>query len=298
VSAAAVPKRARARKSPAAKLGIVTISYNQAPFLREAVESVLAQDCASDYVVVDPGSTDGSRDIIRGYGSRLKAVFEADAGPADGLNKGFSAVEGDILGYINSDDRYLPDSFQWVLDFFSKNDAVDVVVGGVRIVSRSGVPRPWSAQQWNFSPLNYLDHACNNLQPGIFMRRKAFQKTWGFNVQNRVCWDTELLLDLFLSGSRVVALSETLADSRLYAESITGSGRMTEKLAKERRRLDAKIMGFGHRPTAAPKVWFKRFFFHCSLRRRLVQIVSRYTPLSKRKPSWAQSLLSSRLLRP
>src|SRR4051794_19097336 len=73
------------------RISIVTISFNQAAFLERALESVLRQTHPDvEYIVVDPGSTDGSREIIERYRPRLAAVaLEPDSGPADGMNRGF-----------------------------------------------------------------------------------------------------------------------------------------------------------------------------------------------------------------
>src|SRR4051794_11958143 len=105
----------------APKFSVVTISFNQAEFLERAIQSVLRQDCEAgiQYIVVDPGSTDGSRDVIEKYRSRLSHVILApDLGPADGLNKGFKIATGDILCYLNSDDEFLPGAFRRVANFF------------------------------------------------------------------------------------------------------------------------------------------------------------------------------------
>ena len=77
------------------RVSIVTISFNQEKFLERTIRSVLAQDYPEiEYIVVDPGSTDGSRDIIERYRDRIAhVIFEPDKGPSDGLNKGFAAVE-------------------------------------------------------------------------------------------------------------------------------------------------------------------------------------------------------------
>ena len=92
------------------RVSIVTISFNQAEFLERAIRSVIEQDYPDvEYIVVDPGSTDGSREIIEKYRSRIsKVILEPDTGPANGLNKGFAAATGEIFGYINADDAFLP----------------------------------------------------------------------------------------------------------------------------------------------------------------------------------------------
>ena len=88
------------------KFSVVTVSFNQRQYLEEALTSVLEQDYpAIEYIVVDPGSTDGSRELIESFRDRLASiVFEADQGAADGLNKGFQRASGDIFGFLNSDD--------------------------------------------------------------------------------------------------------------------------------------------------------------------------------------------------
>src|ERR1700685_847119 len=92
------------------KFSVVTISFNQRQYLEEALRSVLTQDYpAIEYIVVDPVSTDGSRELIESFASQLaRVIFEPDRGAADGLNNGFQHASGDIFGFLNSDDVLLP----------------------------------------------------------------------------------------------------------------------------------------------------------------------------------------------
>ncbi len=71
------------------KISIVTLSFNQRAYLKEAIDSVLSQGYPDlEYIVVDPGSTDGSRKTIESYGNRIAhTIFEPDRGAADGLNQ-------------------------------------------------------------------------------------------------------------------------------------------------------------------------------------------------------------------
>jgi glycosyltransferase involved in cell wall biosynthesis len=100
-------------------IGIVTISFNQAEFLDEAMRSVTVDPPDNlEYVIVDPGSTDSSRQIIDSHRARLAAVvLEKDSGPADGLNRGFERLEkAEIFGYLNSDDRFAPGALNYVCE--------------------------------------------------------------------------------------------------------------------------------------------------------------------------------------
>jgi glycosyltransferase involved in cell wall biosynthesis len=103
------------------RISIVTPSYNQEAFIDETICSVLSQGYPNlEYVVIDGGSTDGSVEIIRKYEHQLTYwVSEHDAGQYDAINKGFSKATGDIMAWLNSDDKYMPWTFQVIGDIFS-----------------------------------------------------------------------------------------------------------------------------------------------------------------------------------
>ncbi len=228
---------------PPPMISIVTISFNQARFLPAAIDSIVGQDYPGlDYIVVDPGSTDGSRDIIAGYGDRIATVLlDPDNGPADGLNKGFAAARGDIFGYINADDLLLPGALARVAAAFA-DPAVDVVLGnGVIIDDHDRQLR--HAQSSRFSRAAYGHGAMTFIQQGCFFRAAAFARAGGFNAANRTCWDAELLIDMALAGARIVNIPDRLGAFRLYGDTITGSGRLAEAMRVDVARIAAKALG-------------------------------------------------------
>jgi glycosyltransferase involved in cell wall biosynthesis len=232
-------------------LGIVTISYNQARFLEECVESVTMSDPGRlRYVIVDPGSTDGSRETIARYRERFSAVvFDKDRGPADGLNKGFAVCDADVFGYLNSDDRFRPGALDFVLDYFETHPYTDVLLGAIAMVDATGRTR-WRkrTQDRPFDVRKFAVCACNVFQQGTFFRRSAFAKTNGFNIHSRTAWDSELVVDLALAGCTFGYTNKVLGDFRIYPESITGSKRLRAGLLEDRKYLRKKIFGTGIEP--------------------------------------------------
>ena len=93
------------------KISIITPSYNQGRFIEDAILSVLSQGYPDfEHIIIDNCSTDNTRSILEKY-PHLVWVSEPDKGQSHALNKGFLRSTGDILGWLNCDDFYLPGAF-------------------------------------------------------------------------------------------------------------------------------------------------------------------------------------------
>jgi len=231
------------------KFSIVTISYNQARYLERAIRSVISQEgVALEYIVVDPGSSDGSRELIAKYRDRIDvAVLEADAGPADGLNRGFAWATGDVFGFVNADDELMPGALARIADAFQRMPRADVVSGCGYFVDELGrrlrriVPTP-------VSPWLYAHGGVTVFQQGTFFKAEWFRKVGGFCTTNHTCWDAELFLDMALAGARFTTIGSDVAYFRLHQASITGSGRLDERYGRDLDRLFEKATGRGRLP--------------------------------------------------
>lgn len=233
---------------PSTTLGIVTISLNQARFLGECIESVsLADRSRLRHVIVDPGSTDGSRELIAQRKDRFSAiVLDPDNGPADGLNKGFAACDADIYGYLNSDDRYRPGALDWVLNYFDHHPLTDVLLGAIAMIDENGRASPRKrTQDRPFDLRKYAIRACNVFQQGTFFRRGAFRQTPGFSLDRNTVWDGELIVDLALAGCRFDYTNRVLGEFRVYPQSISGSRRFLDAERQDREYLRRKIENAG-----------------------------------------------------
>jgi glycosyltransferase involved in cell wall biosynthesis len=220
------------------KISIVTISYNQGRFLDKAIRSVIEQDYPEvEYIVVDPGSTDNSREIIARHPSSFaKTILEPDNGPADGLNKGFSYASGDIYGYLNADDLYLPGAFRKVAEYFRKNPSVDVVnAHGYVIDENDKIEQKFFSR--GFDVKRYLCGLSIQVQQSTFFRPGIFRKVGGFNPRTRVAWDGELHFHFGMANAKFAIVHDYWGAFRVHGESITGSQDAAGKYARELARL-------------------------------------------------------------
>lgn len=211
------------------------------------MSSVLTQGWPEvEYLVVDPGSRDDTPEIIRGFQQRFPGrivyITERDSGPADGLNRAFARATGDLLGYLNADDFYLPGCLQAVAraaDRFPgaaaiyadgyKADADGKIVS--RIISTT------------FGARRFVYGGALVLQQSTFYRANAFREVGGFNIQNRTSWDAELLLDMSLRSMQLVHVPGYWSVFRVHAESITGSQRLAEESRSTHARYFKTVMG-------------------------------------------------------
>ena len=218
------------------KFSIVTISYNQAKYLKQCIESILSQQNVDiEYIIVDPGSTDGSREIINSYKNIIK-IFKKDNGPADGLNNGFKIASGDYFGFINSDDFLLPNSIKKVETEINKSKASLITGKGIEIFKNKSI----IISPTKLTLKKMLFRSSIIFQPSTFFSRELYSQINGFNPNNHTCWDYELLIDLLSVGAEHHLFKETIAAFRIYPESITGSGRYDEACKIDMNRIFKK----------------------------------------------------------
>lgn len=167
-------------------VSIVTPSYNQARYLEETIRSVLAQRSAAngtfrlEYIIVDGASTDGSQEIISRYADQFAWwVSEADQGQAQAINKGFQHAQGEILGWLNSDDLYLPSAIQQAVEIFQTNPQLGLVFGDALSIDEQGHPiHRLSFGNWGLAELIRYRVIC---QPAVFFRRSAWDSVGGLD---------------------------------------------------------------------------------------------------------------------
>lgn len=200
-------------------VSVVTACLNMGEFLRETVESVLAQDYPRiEYIVMDGGSTDQTLAILREYEGRLQFWSESDSGAADAVNRGFHRSHGSIFAFLNADDTYLPGAVSTAVDKLLRHPEAAVVYGEGCWVDRDG--RTLGTYPTRCFDPELLREECFVCQPASFIRRAAFDAVGMLDPALQYSFD----YDLWIRIARVYSMQKTdefLATSRMHKDSKT-----------------------------------------------------------------------------
>lgn len=215
------------------KLSVVTPSYNQAKFIADAVESVKAQEYPDrEHIVMDNCSTDGTGAILKDY-PYLKLIRETDQGQSDALNKGFKMASGDIVGWLNADDRYLPGCFKTVSDFFVSHPSCDIIYGNYRLIDEAGKVLSYRKELgFDLFMLKYL-HILYIPSTTTFFRRRVFEDGNFLDTHYHYAMDYEFFLRLALKGYKFCHVPVFLADFRTHAASKSQKQTLAQKQEME-----------------------------------------------------------------
>ncbi|MEI7997939.1 MAG: glycosyltransferase family 2 protein [Candidatus Omnitrophota bacterium] len=200
------------------KISIVTPSFNQGKFIAEAIESVLSQNYANiEHIIVDNCSTDETSKILARY-PHLKVICEKDKGQSDALNKGFKAASGDIVGWLNADDEYLPGCFEHIRDAFTKHSEYDLLYGDYRFVDVNGdLIRVRKELGFDEFMLKYL-HVLYIPTTTTFFRRKVFDEGNFLDINYHYAMDYEFFIRLSAQGYTFGHVPQVMADFRWHVD--------------------------------------------------------------------------------
>jgi glycosyltransferase involved in cell wall biosynthesis len=214
-------------------VSIVMPSLNQAHFIRSAIDSVLNQDYAPiELVVVDGRSADGTVDILKSYGNGLRWVSESDGGQTPAINRGFRMATGEIIGWLNADDLYLPGAVRTGVDFLVRNPGADLVYGDADHIDRDGrfmasyPTEPFRAAR--------LQETCFICQPAVFFRRRVFGRVGFLDEYFSSAMDYDYWVRI-AKRCEIAYLPIRLAQSRLHPEA------KTFRLRLEHQRLSVEV---------------------------------------------------------
>lgn len=232
---------------------IVTPSYQQGQFIEETIRSVLLQGYPNlEYIIIDGGSTDETLDIIRKYEPYISYwVSEPDRGQGHAVNKGWSRANGSILGWLNSDDLYLPGTLQRVAESFLQDEHLELVAGFVSgqtidlVEYRRKPPRDFNLEYYLwFSNIG-------TGQPGIFLKSDLYDQVGAVDENLHYVLDRDywMRISQLRPDLKYLKMPESLAIAREYVGNKSSSASL--KIYFERITLLDKVYS---RPDVAPRI--------------------------------------------
>ena len=181
------------------KISIITVVYNADAFLKECIESIIAQTYSDiEYIVVDGGSTDGTISIINQY-SRFITHFisEKDEGLYDAINKGIKLATGEVIGILNADDVLAGENIiKRVAQAFEHHTKIDGIYGDLNYVhpTKMNIVRAWKSKPADFTA---IELGWMPAHPTLYLKRNLFEKYGNYALDLGTAADYDLILRLF-----------------------------------------------------------------------------------------------------
>ena len=184
----------------APRVSIVMPSFNQANFIERSLLSVINQGYANlELIVIDGGSSDATLSIIKKYEQYIAYwVSEPDQGQSDALNKGFARSTGEILGWLNSDDIYMPGAINQAVALFFKRPDKKIVFGDWLVIDEKDfcLAREY-AFDMNINHTKYEGVSVN--AQAMFWQREVHERFGSFDLALYNTMDYQMLLDFAIN---------------------------------------------------------------------------------------------------
>ncbi len=208
------------------KVSLITVCYNREKTVRDAIESVLAQDYDDiEYIIIDGASKDSTMNIVNEYKDRVSTIVsEIDRGMYEAINKGIRMATGDIIGLVHSDDMLISNNtISHVVKQFKKTNADLLYADGIyvdrnntNIIRRNWVGGEFSRKKikWGWLPLHTT----------VFVRRDTMMRYGLYDERYEISADTKLLIKyLYNDDIKVTYLHEYVIKMRMGGLSTTGA---------------------------------------------------------------------------
>jgi len=188
------------RADTAPKFTIVTPSRNMLGYLERCAASIADQQPSVQHIVMDACSDDGTGTWLASRAD-IESVVAPDDGMYDALNKGFARARGEIYGYLNCDEQYLPGTLARVQAFFERHPGCDMLFGGCLLVRPDGSLIAFRKAYPPVWPLIATSHLYV-LSCTMFFRRRVWDRGLRFDASLRDIADFKFVVDAMRAGVR------------------------------------------------------------------------------------------------
>lgn len=200
------------------KVSIITVSYNSEKTIRDTIQSVLSQDYPDvEYIVIDGGSTDGTMDIVGQYRRHIsRVVSEPDQGIYDAMNKGIALAEGDVIGFLNSDDMYMSSSAVTELMTPIKTQGVDAAFADLIVVDAVDTEKVLRYYDSSYFSPKKFRFGWMPAHPTYFAKKSAYLSAGKYSLDYQIAADYEMLVRmLYVNQLKYAYIKKPLVKMRM-----------------------------------------------------------------------------------
>jgi len=176
------------------KISIITVVYNAQNTIERSINSVLGQNFKNiEYIIVDGGSTDGTREIIENYREKINGfISEPDKGIYDAMNKGIALATGDVIGTINADDYFADNDVLYnIAKVFAEQDTA-ILYGNLDYIDLNDkIVRKWRSGKYSKGMFNW---GWMPPHPTFYCKKSLFEKLGVYKLDYGSAGDYELML--------------------------------------------------------------------------------------------------------
>ena len=212
-------------KSNLPKISIVMPCYNQVEFIERSILSILNQDYPNiELVIIDGGSKDGTIEIVKKYEKYITFwTSENDKGQSDALNKGFKHCTGDVYGWLNSDDIYLPNAFKYAVQVLDKKLDKKIVFGDFLSIDKEDKILDYN-HSFDFSLSQFKYEGFHLNAQSMFWRKSVHTFFSGFDTNLKNTMDYQMILEFGINEGQksFFRIPHVLGGFRRYEGQKTG----------------------------------------------------------------------------
>ncbi|MGD1808134.1 glycosyltransferase family 2 protein [Dapis sp. BLCC M126] len=217
------------------QVSVVLPVYNEKHYIAQAIKSILNQSY-TDYeiIVVDDGSTDGTRQTLECYSNKINYIYQRNQGSAAARNRGIEAAKGDLIAFLDADDFFnSPDKLSQQVTYFNQDFELGSVHTGWQLVDIHGKGIS-DIHPWEYAPKLDLETWLKwkpVLTSTMMVRRSWLVSVGGFDAALRQCHDVDLVLRLAIEGCKFEWLREIAVAYRLHKGNTTANSRQQGQYA-------------------------------------------------------------------
>lgn len=249
-----------AKSDPTSLVSVIVPTYNSAPYIVDAIESVLAQTYQNlEIIVIDDGSNDNARGVLVPYRDKITYLYQENRGVSAARNLGIGHAKGEYIAFLDADDIWLPGKLDRQMQFLEGNTNVALVFGDAELfdVNRTDIPCP--EQRMSKSRLEERETPKDDVfelllygnfitTSTVMLRRSCLERVGGFDESLRSVEDRDLWLriaDKFCIGY----IQAVLCRKRLHGSNISSDAplaaasriKVLERAVRRRWKRDAEL---------------------------------------------------------